>query len=232
LLNGIEELATRGDLLDRSILLYLPEIPEAKRREEKVVLTDFEAARPKILGALLDGVVSALRRENDIHLDRLPRMADFSVWVTAAEKGLGWKSGRFLEAYKGNREDANALTIEASIVGPEIVKLIDNHGDWTGTATDLLAELTDAAADAVKKKRTWPADATRLSGLLRRVVPALRRQGIEVEFSKSGPRTICVHKVTETASSASRATEDVDGSDALDAESDTSNTMNQPEEDL
>ncbi len=33
-LNGIEELATRGDLLDRALLLYLPAIPEAQRHDE------------------------------------------------------------------------------------------------------------------------------------------------------------------------------------------------------
>jgi hypothetical protein len=33
-MNGIEELATRGDLLDRALLLYLPAIPEDKRRAE------------------------------------------------------------------------------------------------------------------------------------------------------------------------------------------------------
>lgn len=34
-LNGIEELATRGDLLDRAITLYLPTIPDDKRQDEK-----------------------------------------------------------------------------------------------------------------------------------------------------------------------------------------------------
>ena len=33
-MNGIEEVATRGDLLDRAITLYLPMIPEDKRKEE------------------------------------------------------------------------------------------------------------------------------------------------------------------------------------------------------
>jgi hypothetical protein len=32
ILNGIEELTTRGDLLDRSLVLTLPAIPDDKRR--------------------------------------------------------------------------------------------------------------------------------------------------------------------------------------------------------
>src|SRR5205085_6289398 len=35
IINGIEELATRSDLLDRSILSHLPIIPDHKRRDEK-----------------------------------------------------------------------------------------------------------------------------------------------------------------------------------------------------
>jgi hypothetical protein len=59
-LNGIEELATRADLLDRAILLYLPTIPEEKRQDEQAFWQAFEQARPHILGALLDIVSAAL----------------------------------------------------------------------------------------------------------------------------------------------------------------------------
>jgi hypothetical protein len=34
--NGIEELATQADLLDRSVILSLAEIPDEKRRDEEV----------------------------------------------------------------------------------------------------------------------------------------------------------------------------------------------------
>ena len=34
ILNGISQVATRGDLLDRAIVVTLPPIPEEKRRDE------------------------------------------------------------------------------------------------------------------------------------------------------------------------------------------------------
>jgi hypothetical protein len=49
ILNGIEELANRGDLLDRSLILYLPSIPEEQREAETKFWGDVEAARPTIL---------------------------------------------------------------------------------------------------------------------------------------------------------------------------------------
>jgi hypothetical protein len=118
ILNGIEELATRGDLLDRAIILYLPTIPEAQRRSEAEIWRDFEATRSKILGALLTAVNGALAKVATVKLDRLPRMADFALWVAAAEPALGCPEGAFLEAYTGNREQANELALEAALIVP------------------------------------------------------------------------------------------------------------------
>jgi hypothetical protein len=50
ILTGIEELTTRGDLLDRAVLLNLPPIPDEKRVQERLLWRDFEAARPRTLG--------------------------------------------------------------------------------------------------------------------------------------------------------------------------------------
>ena len=61
LLNGIDSVATRGDLLDRSIMLTLPRLKH--HREESEFWSDFDEARPRILGALLDAVSMALQRE-------------------------------------------------------------------------------------------------------------------------------------------------------------------------
>ena len=60
MLNGIEEVVTRNDLLDRSIIVYLPSIPPERRQPEKRFWREFEQARPAILGAILDAVSTAL----------------------------------------------------------------------------------------------------------------------------------------------------------------------------
>src|SRR5262249_28492037 len=72
LLNGIEDVATRGDLIDRCIAFTLPQIPEEKRREEEPFWREFEAAQPKLLGAFLDTVVGGLQALPDVRLDHLP----------------------------------------------------------------------------------------------------------------------------------------------------------------
>jgi hypothetical protein len=54
LLNGIEEVISRPDLGDRAIFLSLGAIEEARRRPESELWQEFQIARPRILGALLD----------------------------------------------------------------------------------------------------------------------------------------------------------------------------------
>lgn len=180
MLTGIEELATRGDLLDRAIILYLPAIPEDERRPEAGFWSDFEGMCPSILGALLDAISAALCSVATGKVDKLPRMADFAVWITAAETALGWKPGDFMDAYTGNREAANELTLEASPIAPFVQKLAKIG--FTGTASELLERLNILAADEQRRQKGWPANARALSGSLRRIAPNLRAVGVNVEF--------------------------------------------------
>jgi hypothetical protein len=180
ILTGIEELATRGDLLDRAIILYLPAIPENQRRREADLWREFEALRPYLLGALLDVVSAASRRMATVQVDKLPRMADFALWLIAAESALGWQPGAFMQAYTGNRVEANELTLEASLIAPLIRELA--HAGFTGTATDLLQRLNDRTPEKQKQQKGWPANARALSNALRRITPNLRAIGVEVEF--------------------------------------------------
>jgi hypothetical protein len=181
-INGIGDLATESDLLDRSVILNLPTISEANRRDEEGFWTDFYAARPKILGALFDAVAVALRRVESVRLDRKPRMADFALWVTAAEPGLGWEDGVFMESYDGNRKAAYELALEASPVGPAIVTLAGLG--FEGTAGELLSELEGIAGEKAAKHREWPKNARALSAAVKRLTPDLRALDFEVERSR------------------------------------------------
>ncbi len=184
LLTGIEDLATRSDLLDRTIVCYLPAIPDTRRRLEAAVWREFEAARPRILGALLTAVGAALARLPTVALARLPRLADFARWITAAESALGWPEGAFMGAYTGNREMVNALALESSPVPLAVRALLETCGTWEGTATDLLADLKRHIDEDVVRGREWPKNGKVLANALRRFAPNLRATGVAIEFSR------------------------------------------------
>ena len=203
IVNGIEELATRADLLDRSVILYLPTIPGVKRRREDTFWREFDEAKPRILGALLDAVVVALRDTDKVCLETLPRMADFAVWATGAEAALGLPPGVFMEAYTGNQDDANALVLESSPVAA-LVQQIASGDEWIGTATDLLNMLNGLAGERTQKLNSWPKTPRTLSNVLRRLAPNLRADGMEVTFGRSGPkRTISLGQVGSSSSPSS-----------------------------
>ena len=137
ILNGIEEVITRPDLADRSIFLTLPPLADARRRSERELWRQFELARPRILGALLDLVVHGLRTLPGIGLDRLPRMADFALWAAACETAL-WPPGTFGRAYEANRRAAIEGIIDADPVAACVREIMAERSSWTGTAADLL----------------------------------------------------------------------------------------------
>jgi hypothetical protein len=208
LLTSIEELATRGDLLDRAVIIYLPTIPDEQRRTEADVWSEFEAVHASILGALLDGVSAALRNISHVKLPRLPRMADFAEWATAAEEALGFEPGAFMDTYDDNRRSANTLALEASPIAAVVFTFLAKHSSqWTGTATQLLAALNEFTEENVKRQQSWPKSPKALSSTLRRLAPNLRKIGIDVSFlreSGTGRRLIALDQASDLSSHASQ----------------------------
>jgi hypothetical protein len=191
ILNGIEDSVARPDLADRSIVLTLEPISDDERRSEQELLAEFEVARPKILGALLNAITTGLKMLPQTKLDRVPRMADFVFWVTACEAAL-WIEGTFETAYTANRDNLIETVLEANPVAGAIRDLLTTKKEWTGTATNLLNDLNflDMASGVKRERRYWPQTAHQLSGKLRRIAPMLRKSGIEIEFRKSDNRHI------------------------------------------
>jgi len=107
LITSIEPVVTRGDLLDRSIIISLPTIPPRGRLTEQRLFHDFEQARPRILGALLDAMAKALGILPTLDGLALPRMGDFALWGSAVERALGWEDGSFMAAYHANQQAAH-----------------------------------------------------------------------------------------------------------------------------
>src|SRR5262249_16828102 len=138
-----------------------------------------------------------------------PRMADFTVWLVAAEPALGWQSGAFLKAYTENRGQANELALESAVIAQPIQSLMGGRTDWSGTARELLDELEAHHTDEkTRKRKDWPSSPRKLSGDVRRLAANLRQAGINVEFSREPGgqrrRLIQLERVGETPSQPSR----------------------------
>jgi hypothetical protein len=206
MLNCIEEVVTRSDLLDRCVLLNLPRIEPARRFSEKQLDREFETAWPRILGGLLDAVVTALRNEDAVDMPRPPRMADFAIWATAAEPALGLAPGQFLAAYEANRAAGNETALEASPIGKALVEFVTEFGSWSGTSTELLRKLEGRAEEKAIKLKSWPSTARALGGAVKRLAPNLRDAGLSVELSRTGRRRLISLSRTGRESSVTNVT--------------------------
>ncbi len=192
---GITELGEREDLLDRMIQVVLPTIPEQCRMTERDLWAGFERKRPQLLGAMLDAVSASVRNVSAVRLEVLPRMADFAVRAVAAETAMPWPAGTFLRAYADVRSASHELAIEASSVAQTLLPWMQDRTEWSGTSTELLADLEAHVDEKVTRRQDWPKRPRDLSAALRRLAPTLRELGLEVEFARSGrTRSIDIRK--------------------------------------
>jgi hypothetical protein len=143
ILNGIDDIATRQDLIDRSIIINLETIADNKRKPEAEFWRFFNTCKLAILGALLDRVSRALQQLSDTRLANLPCMADFAVWVTAAEPES--EKHQFITAYRGNRQSAIESGLEGSPVATALREVINPNSPFEGTATELLNRLNNTS---------------------------------------------------------------------------------------
>ncbi len=195
ILNGIPQLTDKPDLADRAINVRLRAIPEDERRTEDEIWSQWAQARPYVLGALLDGVSTGLRRMATTKLARAPRLADFAAWVTACEAGLGWEDGSFLATYMSNRDAVVENAFEASPVAVAIDRLLaqqPGEDGWRGTPTQLLEELMQWTSEAVRRSRSWPQTSQALGNAIDRINPLLRSRRIHLERHRSGVRMITI----------------------------------------
>ena len=165
------------DLLDRSLLICLDRIPPDRRRREDELARAFDAARPAILGGLLDALSGAMRVYPVLEIPELPRMADFATWGAAVAEALGISlpvdgkvlrgAEAFLAAYTENVGHQTEEVLESDPVARAVRDFAHENGTWTGTASALLAALgAKHEAQMKAKDGGWP---KRADGLSRRL---------------------------------------------------------------
>jgi hypothetical protein len=104
----------------------------------------------------------------------------------------------FMHAYGDNRKSAIEPGLEGSPMATELIVMMEKRKEpWTGTAINLLKELSSHADEHTRGLRSWPKSAKGLGNQLRRLATALRAVGIGVEHNRepgTGKRIIKVCK--------------------------------------
>jgi hypothetical protein len=191
-LNGINEVITRQDLLERAIIVQLPTIET--RLTEAEHAQRLEQLAPDIMGGLLEllsRMVEALPHV-EIPSAALPRLADFARLGAALSWVLGREHEDFMPTYHQVRQDALRRSIEGDAPVMEVLAFIKSHGEWSGSLQNLLSQLEIRRLPGQGNTQNWPRSAKGLSNALRRAQPGLRELGLVVVI-EDRPRRGGVH---------------------------------------
>lgn len=180
IVTGIDSLASRGDLLERSLLVDLHTIAESERLTDEELTAKLEQARGRIFGALLTALSKTLKVLPTVKVKRLPRMADFAKFAIAAESALGLPAGSFLRVYAGNRQEAHTAALESSSVAMALQRFMASRQHWQGTASELLEELDRMVDDKTRLGKNWAGTPRSLGKALKRLAPDLRATGLVI----------------------------------------------------
>ncbi|MCC7014613.1 MAG: hypothetical protein IT454_18780 [Planctomycetes bacterium] len=207
MINGIGDVVTAGDLLDRAIVLTLTPISDEKRSQDADLKRRSQEVRGRVLGALLDGVSTALARKPTLRFTRMPRMADATAWAVAGAHEYGWTQERVLNAIEENRLSNVRVAIDNSAVGLALSAFMSVQTEWEGTMTALLAALS-AGAQASARDKSWPTSPRAMRTVLSQLAPSLRRERIEITFGGRSPdrareRLVRLHRSAEAPSAPS-----------------------------
>jgi hypothetical protein len=186
-INGIPDLATRGDLASRMVVPAL--VPFGAQLDETSYWQAFEAAAPAIMAALLDGLVMALRNWSSTPTPQGHRMADFARLAAAAAPAFNWEPAAIVDLLRSNALTQAQRIAEGDVVAMAVAAVLEDHARYSGT----LGALYDAARakvdDDTRRSGDWPRAAHHFGGRLRRVIPALLAVGIRVSTRTLKGRT-------------------------------------------
>lgn len=182
----------RDDLITRMLDIATP-FPKLRISETRL-MAEFEALRPRLLGAIYDLASRVLAVLPSIRLQDPPRCADFAHVVAAVDSVLGWDvcadyGGPSVLMQELVEADPLALAIMEHIVP------VGGYPSFTGSATELYNRLEPHRRE---HDRSWPANSASLGVKIRRLIGPLRQQGIEVDAKRVGKgSSISITRVSE-----------------------------------
>lgn len=211
-ITGITQVATKPDLLDRSLILRFQRIPDEERKDEGDFWKNFYKEKPFILGAIFTALSETLKVLPKIKLNHKPRMADYAKYSAAASIALGSSAEALLSALTENTSRQNNAAIESSPVARVILDFMADKEEWEGSSSQLhklLKTLAEEASLEIGGKNGFPKASTWLWKKIQLIRPNLIALGVYAyhdENTKSSTIKLTKHS-PEKKNAANTATE-------------------------
>ena len=178
--DAIDVGALAPDLADRTVAITLELIPDADRLDEETFWSEWAAAHPRLLGAVLSLAARVMASLPSIRLERKPRMADFARILAAVDAELGTAA---FDRYAQQAANLAAEGLSGDPFAVRIMKVTDSTFEGTSAA---LLEMARPDDPEWKAPKDWPASARAVTGRMRRLAPAFRKTGWQVTELEPG----------------------------------------------
>ena len=197
-LNGINQVALKPDLIDRSMIFELYSIPFGERKELSELKAEFENDLPDILGCIFKILANSIKYYKEYKLTDPKRMADFQRWGLAIARAYKGENGvnSFLLDYDDMLQAQVKEYLSLDCVAMLLSSYMNSREKFYGTMTELLIALKSEADRLGVDTRTggFPGNARALSAKINEIIGPLEKIGISVYRRRtSEQRMISIH---------------------------------------
>lgn len=199
ILNGINIVPKKPDLLERSLLFELKQIPANSRKTDKEFWSEFERELPYIMGAIFDIIVVAIRIRKELKLTKAHRMADAFYDMVAIAMAMDLDEKTFRGLFEANKEKIEKIHADENYFVNIIVEYMEsrNNQKIVGKVSDIYKDIKEADSMDVKY---LPKTASMLSRKLKEEKEALEIAGYKFDIQqKSDASYLTIQKIPERA---------------------------------
>ncbi len=151
ILNGIDIVPTKTDLLERSLLFELEKIAPDKRKTEKEIWRNFKQDKPYILGAIFDTISKALAIKETLDLKETHRMSDAYTDMCAIALALDIPLDEFVKIFNENIAKLEQTRSEENYFCNIIKDYLDNRlSKKKGTVTEIFNAIKSTIPSTTK----------------------------------------------------------------------------------
>lgn len=185
-----------ADLLDRCLFVELASVAQTSRRDRTSLLAEYNDKQGIYLDGFLKVLAKTLKKYKTIHLDHLPRMADYYKWAYAASLSLGFDENDFVEAYRQSRLKGQLHSLDQDGFGRIFVKFLDCIGPQDMSSTLFHAKFLEFAKMQNVPIGHFPKAANAFSKKIRHMSFALQPFGWVVTTKKArDANMVCIQKI-------------------------------------
>ncbi|MBR2507255.1 MAG: hypothetical protein IKB70_10245 [Bacilli bacterium] len=207
ILNGINIVPNKSDLLERSILFELKKIPSAKRKTDKKFWDTFNKYKPYILGEIFSIISIALGIRKDLSLKKTHRMSDAYTDMVAIAMAMGYTEEDFSQIFYSNRNKLEKAYSDGNYFVSSIVEYMEecrNNKPIENTMTHIYQLIKTFKKGDIK---FFPKSASAFSRKLKEEESSLKLAGYKIYIDPKKDATyLKIEKIKEREKSKNAST--------------------------